>query len=84
MEIPNVLHNEIINFCKLNEISDVDDYILQLIVTGFNLSKYGASPLVSRLIEEPKPRIIPYVPPEKRTNILESNTNKNKDIYNED
>lgn len=89
MEIPKSLYEEITQFCELNEITNVDEYIIQLIITGFNISKYGASPLISKLrkIEsEHKNRVIPHVPIEERMRIDNGINNKNKqtDIYNEE
>lgn len=41
MEIPKELKNEIWNYCMVNDITNIDDFILSLIKQGFTIHKYG-------------------------------------------
>ena len=44
IEIPKILEKEIKDFAKLNDIEDIDDFIISCIRGGFNIAKYGYSP----------------------------------------
>ena len=58
MEIPKQLHKEIIAYCKLNSIKDVDKFIIQTLISGFTIAKYGVQPIgkaKEEKIEEIKP-----------------------------
>ncbi len=55
MEIPKELKKEIIDYCKLNNIEDVDAFILKNFKQGFNIEKYGTSPFK---VKEQEPKII--------------------------
>lgn len=83
MEIPKQLHKEIIEYCKLNSIKDVDKFIIKTLTTGFTIAKYGMQP-VGKVKEEkiPKNDIVEknIIPENKK------NTNKSKpknDLYGE-
>jgi hypothetical protein len=43
INIENSLHDDILDFCKVNEINDVDDFINKTLRKGFDLKKYGES-----------------------------------------
>ena len=58
MEIYPKTLKSIIEYCELNEIKDIDKFINELIITGFNIEKYGAKPAI-----DPRP-IIEYKPTE--------------------
>jgi hypothetical protein len=50
VEIPTKLKEEIVNFCRVNSIDDVDNFMLKMLRQGFNIEKYGLlSPLVVTL-----------------------------------
>ena len=42
--LPKILTNEIIEFCKLNDIENSDDLILSCFKGGFAIEKYGLTP----------------------------------------
>ena len=44
MKVPKKLKDEILEYCKLNNISDIDDFMLKAIKQGFNIEKYGTTP----------------------------------------
>ncbi len=44
MEIPNSLKYDISHYCYVNNITDVDNFIIKLIRQGFTAEKYGLEP----------------------------------------
>jgi len=44
MEIPKTLKDEIWDYCRLNNISDIDGFTIKLLKAGFTVEKYGATP----------------------------------------
>lgn len=45
IKIPKELYKEIIEYCNFNNIIDIENEIISIIKKGFNLIKYGSSPL---------------------------------------
>ena len=43
-EIPKQLKDEIREYCRLNNITNVDDFTITLLQQGFTAKKYGATP----------------------------------------
>ena len=52
MEIPKKIKNEIIDYCRLNNISNVDEFTLKMISQGYTVEKYGAAPAAKEKIVE--------------------------------
>lgn len=46
MEIPKELKDEIWNYCKVNDITNIDGFIIKLLSQGFTAEKYGAAPSI--------------------------------------
>ena len=44
MKIPKKLKDEIWEYCRLNNISDIDTFMLKTLQQGFNIEKYGTTP----------------------------------------
>ena len=44
MKIPKKLKEEIWEYCRLNDITDIDAFILKSTQQGFNIEKYGTTP----------------------------------------
>lgn len=44
MELPKQLKDEIWEYCRLNDISGVDDFIIKMVRQGFTSEKFGATP----------------------------------------
>ena len=44
MEIPKKLKDEIWEYCRLNNITDIDSFMLKSLQQGFNIEKYGTTP----------------------------------------
>jgi FKBP-type peptidyl-prolyl cis-trans isomerase (trigger factor) len=65
MEIPKELNNEIWDYCRLNNITAIDDFTIKLIKQGFTVEKFGATPVTKeRIVEKIVDKII-EVPIEK-------------------
>lgn len=46
------LDDEFINYCKLNDISDIENYAKKVFNTGFNITKYGVFPNLDLKMEQ--------------------------------
>ena len=44
LELPKNLEKDIIQFCQINEIKDVNEFLVSCLVKGYNILKYGLSP----------------------------------------
>jgi hypothetical protein len=59
LNIPKELKDDILNYCKINDISNVDDFIIKMIKQGHTIERYGAAPntkekIVEKIIEVEK------------------------------
>lgn len=52
MEIPKKINDEIWDYCRANQISNIDDFMLKLLKQGFSTEKYGATPATTKVIEK--------------------------------
>ena len=78
MEIPKNLKDEIWDYCRANDISNIDEFTIKLIRQGFTAEKFGSSP-----IPKPKDRIIEKiveVPVEKVVEVIKEITVE-KEVY---
>jgi hypothetical protein len=60
MELPKLLKDEIWDYCRVNNITNIDDFTLKLVKQGFTVEKYGATPevktvekIVEKIVEVP-------------------------------
>lgn len=61
MEIPKNIKDEIWEYCRLNDITDINAFILETLKQGFNIEKYGLTPVnksneptvVEKIVEVP-------------------------------
>ena len=44
IKLPRAIEKDIIEFCNLNEITDVHDFLKQCLINGYSIAKYGISP----------------------------------------
>lgn len=44
MKIPKKLKDEIWEYCRLNDVTDIDSFMLKSLQQGFNIEKYGPTP----------------------------------------
>jgi hypothetical protein len=78
MEIPKNIKDEIWDYCRVNNISNIDEFTLKLIKQGFTAEKFGSSP-----IPQPKDKIVEKiveVPVEKIVEVIKEITVE-KEIY---
>ncbi len=61
MELPKDIQNEIWDYCRLNSITNVDQFILNMVKQGFNVEKYGTSPIMPQVIEKEIEKIVEKV-----------------------
>lgn len=53
MELPTKLQDEIWDYCRVNKITNIDEFTIKLITQGFTIEKYGATPqVVERVVEK--------------------------------
>ena len=48
VEISKVLKNQFIEYCKLNEIELIDEFIIKCTKDGLTLDKYGVAPFLPK------------------------------------
>ena len=69
MEIPKKLKNEIWEYCRMNDISNIDEFIIKMVRQGYTVEKFGATPLgageitevekiVEKIVEVPVEKIV--------------------------
>jgi Skp family chaperone for outer membrane proteins len=44
MKVPKKIKDEVWEYCRLNNISDIDTFMLKTLQQGFNIEKYGTTP----------------------------------------
>lgn len=55
MELPKGLADEIWDYCRLNKITNIDEFTTKLVKQGFTIEKYGATPqtqVVEKIVEK--------------------------------
>jgi predicted HicB family RNase H-like nuclease len=52
MEIPKNLKDEIWEYCRLNDISNIDDFIVRMVKQGYTVEKFGSTPMGSVEVKE--------------------------------
>jgi len=65
MEIPKILKDEIWDFCRLNNIPNIEEFTIKMLKQGFTVEKYGATPVVRETIVEKEVEKIVEVEVEK-------------------
>jgi hypothetical protein len=55
MEIPKQLKDDIWDYCRANNITNIDEFTVKLIRQGFTAEKYGSTPVVPKK-EIPTPK----------------------------
>lgn len=55
MNIPKELSDDIWEFCRLNDITNIDEFKLKLLKQGYTMEKYGATPqTIEKIVEVEK------------------------------
>jgi hypothetical protein len=70
-QLPEKLRVEIIEYCRLNEIQDVDSFIIKMIRQSFTTEKYGSVPNIFK--DEIKKETVPEVEVKEEKPIVEEN-----------
>jgi hypothetical protein len=67
MEVPKKLKDEIWEYCRLNDISNIDEFIINMIRQGYSVEKFGTTPLGTTEVKEVEKivEVIREVPVEK-------------------
>jgi hypothetical protein len=52
MELPQQLKNEIWDYCRLNNITNIDEFTVKLVKQGFTVEKFGSTPSIAEKIVE--------------------------------
>ena len=65
MEISKTLKDEIWDYCRINSITNIDDFTMKLLKQGFTIEKFGATPIANEKIIEKIVEKIVEVPVEK-------------------
>jgi hypothetical protein len=52
MEIPKKIKDEIWEYCRINDIPNIDEFILKMVNQGFTVEKYGAAPAAKERVVE--------------------------------
>lgn len=68
MELPKELYDEIVEFCKVNSIENINNFVVKLTKQGFTIEKYGATP--NERVVEKTVEVIKEVPIEKIVEII--------------
>jgi len=59
MDIPIILKKEIEDYCRVNNISNIDEFTLKLLKQGFTVEKFGAAPTAKeRIVEKEVEKIV--------------------------
>ena len=65
MEVNKELNDEIWNYCRANNITNIDEFMLKCLKQGFTAEKFGATPTIKEKIVEKEVEKIVEVPVEK-------------------
>jgi cell division protein FtsB len=71
MDLPKILKEEIWEYCRLNNITNIDEFSLKLIKQGFSIEKYGIP--INKIVVKEIEKVI-EVPIEKIVEIPVSDT----------
>lgn len=89
MEIPKALKDEVWNYCRVNNIPNIDEFVIKLVQQGFTVEKYGAVPeskviekIVEKIVEVPVEKIVEKVitNDEETKKLADENTKMVKEI----
>ena len=84
MEIPKQLKDEIWDYCRVNNITNIDDFMVKLIRQGFTMEKYGSTPVIpnktqKQVTEAPIEPVIEEVPQKVKPKPVKKVDNKKQD-----
>jgi hypothetical protein len=65
MEVNKELNSEIWDYCRINNITNIDEFMVRCLKQGFTAEKYGATPTTKEKIVEVEVEKIVEIPVEK-------------------
>ena len=72
MEIPKNIMNQIWEYCRLNNITDIEDFTIKMVKQGFSVEKYGSTPIGSVSVKEVEKivEVVKEIPVEKIVEVI--------------
>lgn len=72
MEIPKKLKDEIWEYCRMNDIPNIDEFIIKMVRQGYTVEKFGATPLGTGEVKEIEKvvEVVKEVPVEKIVEVV--------------
>jgi len=72
MEIPKKLKDEIWEYCRVNDIPNIDEFIIKMVQQGYTVEKFGSTPLGTGEVKEIEKmvEVIKEVPVEKIVEVV--------------
>jgi hypothetical protein len=90
MDIPKDLKNEIFDYCRENDITNIDNFLLRLLKQGFTIEKFGSTPvtkikekIVEKIVEVPVEKNV-YLTDDAEISILTEKINNLEVRLNEE
>ncbi len=78
LDIPRKLDDDIKSFCELNEIKEINDFLVSCLLKGFNIARYGEKPINNYKSENKPIEIEKYEERESNTQGVEEKAEKRK------
>ena len=72
MEIPKKLKDEIWEYCRMNDIPNIDEFIIKMVQQGYTVEKFGSTPLGTGEVKEIEKvvEVVKEVPVEKIVEVV--------------
>ena len=72
MEIPKKLKDEIWEYCRVNDIPNIDEFIIKMVQQGYTVEKFGSTPLGTGEVKEVEKivEVVKEVPVEKIVEVV--------------
>lgn len=72
LEISKQLKDEIWDYCRLNSITNIDEFTMKILKQGFTVEKYGATPqVIEKKVEVPVEKIVEKIVEKEVEKIVE-------------
>jgi hypothetical protein len=75
MEISKELRDEIWDYCRVNNITNIDEFTMKILKQGFTVEKFGATPQTIEKVVEKIIEVKVEVPVEKEVYITDNSGN---------
>ena len=81
MELPKDLKSDISDYCRVNNITNIDEFTIKLIKQGFTIEKFGATPVIKTVEKIVEKRV--EVPVTMEDSEISENLKKYMGLYEE-